>query len=140
MPRPPDIARFVYVSNATGPCDGDAIQRILQISRRNNRRLDVTGCLLFSGSFFAQVLEGRHDAVAPLVERITADSRHADVRVLAESRSGERSYGEWSMGFFHDAGLEDELRRLLHGERPDPGVVNAILARMRPDTVLGGLQ
>ena len=66
------------------------IDGLKQISRRNNRQLDVTGCLLLAGPLFAQVLEGRRDAVEPLVARIAADPRHRQVRVLVERQTSAR--------------------------------------------------
>ena len=134
------ISRFFYVSVRTDPDDLAATQHILQISRRNNRRLDVTGCLLLAGPLFAQVLEGRRDAVVPLVARIAADPRHSEVRVLLEQQTMERQYGEWSMGYFDDSGLEERLRALLTKPHSDPDAVADIMARMRPDTVLGALR
>ena len=134
------ISQFFYVSTAMQRDDSNAVQHILQISRRNNRRLDITGCLLFSGSCFGQVLEGRTDDVVPLVRRIAADSRHAQVRVLWQRDRSQREYGDWSMGYLHDLDLEDRLKALIDAPQPDPGAVAEIVARMRPDTVLGALR
>lgn len=51
------IYQLFYVGAATHPYDSNVVQSILQVSRRNNRRLDVTGCLLFSGKHFGLSLE-----------------------------------------------------------------------------------
>ena len=134
------ISQFFYVSVRSDPHDLAAVQHILQISRRNNRRLDVTGCLLLAGSQLAQVLEGRRDAVVPLVAGIAADSRHSDVRALVERQTSERQYGEWSMGHFDDSGLEGKLQSLLTGACGHPDAIADVMARMLPDTVLGALR
>lgn len=133
------VFRLFYVSAAAMPNGSDDVPSILSVSRRNNWRLDVTGCLLFSGSYFGQVLEGSKPVVEALAARIAADPRHGRVRVLSESSSSTRHYNDWSMGYLHDMSLEDELARLLTDERPDPARLIKALARMRPDTVMGAL-
>ena len=140
MNRMLPLSQFFYVSVRTTPDDMAAVQHILQISRRNNRRLDVTGCLLVAGPLFAQVIEGRREVVVPLVERIGKDPRHSLVRVLVERSTSTRQYGEWSMGYFDDESIEERLRILLDGGPGPAGDIADIMARMRPDTVLGDLR
>lgn len=132
------VCQLFYVSRAAIPFDSALVQHILQSARRNNRRLDVTGCLLYSGQRFAQVLEGRKEVVQPLAERIAADTRHRDVRILMENHRLEREYGDWSMGYLHNTGLEDSLEALLLGNG-EPSAIADVLARMKPDTVMGAL-
>ncbi len=107
------VFQIFYVSRAAVPFDNAAVQSILQISRRNNARVDVTGCLLFSGHCFAQVLEGDQATVRALSARVAGDPRHCDVRFLFEVRRDEREYADWSMGYLHDLTLEDDLETLL---------------------------
>lgn len=134
------VYQLFYVSRATAPHDSTAIQAILQAARRRNARLDVTGCLLFSGHCFAQVLEGPQPAVASLARTIAADPRHVGVRVLAESRRAEREYATWTMGYLYDLTLEDDLETLLMIPDRSPRVVADVLERMRPDPVMGALR
>ncbi len=75
------VCQLFYVSRAAKPFDSAVIQDILQIARRNNRMLDVTGCLLYSGHHFAQVLEGSSAVVIPLAQRIAHDACHVNVLV-----------------------------------------------------------
>jgi Sensors of blue-light using FAD len=134
------VFQTFYVSRATLPFDNAAVQSILQISRRNNARVDVTGCLLFSGHCFAQVLEGEQDVVRALTRRIEDDPRHVDVRFLYEVRREEREYVDWSMGYLHDLTLEDDLEMLLLIPDSSPAVVAEVMERMRPDPVMGALR
>lgn len=133
------IFQLFYVSAATEPYSNDVVQAILQVSKRNNRRQDVTGCLLFSGNHFGQVLEGSKPVVVALAARIAGDPRHERVRVLSEATSATRDYNDWAMGYLHDLSLEDELERWLGGDVPDPAQLRQTLQRMRPDTVMGAL-
>ena len=134
------VFQVFYVSRATVPFDNATVQSILQISRRNNPRVAVTGCLLFSGRCFAQVLEGDRDVVRALAERVAADPRHLDVRFLHEKRREEREYADWSMGYLHDLTLEDDLETLLLIPDSSPMVVAEVMERMRPDPVMGALR
>ena len=134
------VFQTFYVSRSTVPFDSASVQSILQTSRRNNARLDVTGCLLFSGRCFAQVLEGEEAVVRSLVDRVAKDSRHGDLRFLFEVRRGEREYGDWSMGYLHDLTLEDDIETLLMIPGSSPVVVADVMERMRPDAVMGALR
>ena len=134
------VFQTFYVSRASTPYDDAAVRAILQSSRRNNARLQVTGCLLFSGRCFAQVLEGDEAAVRALTARIASDPRHDAIRVLSESTRPEREYADWAMGFLHDLNLEDDLDTLLMIPGRSPVVVAEVLERMRPDPVMGALR
>jgi hypothetical protein len=98
-----ELYRLVYFSrNAIvgGPDVLAAeIRAILAKSQENNRRVDVTGALLFNAGCFAQVLEGSRAAVEEIFERIQQDERHGDVTLLAFDPVPSRSFENWSMGF-----------------------------------------
>jgi hypothetical protein len=134
------VCQLFYVSRAAEACHSVAIQDILQMARRNNRKLDITGCLLYSGRHFAQVLEGDERQVLPLARRIADDPRHTHLQVLMESRRADREYGEWSMGYLHDLALEDQLTALFQSQSRDPGLVAELMSRMKPDSVMGALR
>jgi Sensors of blue-light using FAD len=134
------VFQTFYVSRATNPLDSAAIQALLQSSRRSNEGLQITGCLLFSGGCFAQVLEGERAAVETLARRIAADRRHNDVRVLSQGRRAEREYRGWTMGYLHDVSLEDDLETLLMIPKRSRVVVADVMERMRPDPVMGALR
>jgi hypothetical protein len=131
------IFQIFYVSRATSVFDIPTVQSILQISRRNNSRRDVTGCLLFSGRHFAQVLEGEASIVQELAARIAADPRHGGIRFLNEASRAAREYGDWSMGYLHDLNLEDDLETLLLIPNRSPVVVADVMERMCPEPVMG---
>ena len=141
--RPPAMSavfQLFYVSRVTAALDNAQVQSILHASRRHNARLDVTGCLLFSGHCFAQVLEGAEPVVSALARRIAADPRHVGVRVLSRTRRDERHYADWSMGYLYDLNLEDDLETLLMIPDRSPIVTADVMERMRPDPVMGALR
>lgn len=132
------LRQLFYVSTARETLARADIGDILAQSRLNNGRRDVTGCLLYAGGAFAQVLEGEPETIADLTARIALDPRHTGVRVIVDRNVATRSYATWSMGFVHALGLEDDLRALLQATTP-PGDAEAVMRRIRPDTVMGSL-
>ena len=69
------LRQVFYVSRATGSLGDAEVRSILRVSQRNNRKLDLTGCLMFTGQHFGQTLEGDADAVESLLVRIGQDPR-----------------------------------------------------------------
>jgi hypothetical protein len=71
----------------------------LSASRRNNRRVDVTGLLIVGGRRFLQVLEGPQEAVQQTLGRIAEDPRHFAIVELSNRAITTRSFSRWAMGF-----------------------------------------
>lgn len=115
---------------------------ILEISRENNRRAEITGALMFNAGCFAQVLEGPHHAIPATFERIQCDERHSNVTVLLFEPLDARVFSNWAMAYVgtqaaaeqrfghlgHDSGFEFDtldgneifnvLRANLHDAEP----------------------
>ena len=111
--------RILYISTARDPLSDKQIDAILATSRRNNRRADVTGCLVIGGRRFLQVLEGPQEAVEQTFARISTDQRHSAIVKLNDKSIDDRSFGNWAMGFERggeaaaDASLTDQVFALL---------------------------
>jgi len=103
------LTRHVYVSALADNLTDIDVQVILGASQIKNRRLDLTGLLVQGGRHFAQVLEGRSEAVAALVLRMRRDPRHHDVRTLLEEPIQTRQCARWAMGMRR----RDDLAGLL---------------------------
>lgn len=119
MSSPDDLCSLVYFSRAAVPMDGAGLQQLLETSRRNNLRLNITGLLIYSADTFAQYLEGPREAVESLFATIRRDPRHRDVRLLTQGPIEERAFPDWSMTF-REIGA-DVLARL-------PGEVDRVSA------------
>lgn len=89
----------LYTSDALIEFDGAQLDELLTQSREANRRAAITGVLLYRADRFVQVLEGPKDAVDATLDRITRDTRHANVRVLIDEPLAARQFADWSMGF-----------------------------------------
>lgn len=97
-----DLYTLAYFSRNLVADDGKLaveLDHILEVSRRHNADNDITGALLISDGWFAQVLEGPQLAVEELFEQIVRDRRHDDIRVLYLREIDKRSFGSWSMAF-----------------------------------------
>ena len=96
-----DLYRLVYASKnlLQGSDVASEVLQILEVSQRNNAKVDVTGALLFNKGAFAQVLEGPRHKVESTFERIQQDPRHGEVTVLQCSPVDERGFPSWSMAF-----------------------------------------
>lgn len=93
------LVSLVYVSTETHPMTDAELLQILSISREKNKRLGITGMLLYRDGFFIQVLEGEKETVDALFAKISDDSRHTRVIKVMEAPINRRSFSKWSMGF-----------------------------------------
>lgn len=113
-----NLFRLAYISknNFTGPLEEqkENVQSILDVAQRNNKKVDVTGALLWSGDYFCQVLEGENEALEDLFETIQMDSRHNEITVLHFEPIDRRSFSEWAMAM---AGNELTMRFDIKGIR-----------------------
>ena len=107
------------------PADGlqeSEVMEILRQSQVRNYELQISGLLLYDGGHFLQLLEGPHDAVLKLFERIAADPRHHHVDVVHESPIVAPLMATWAMAYCSPQA--DQLRT------PDDSfVLDAELAR-----------
>ena len=87
----------IYISRPIRPLDPFELLGILEVSRRNNERVDVTGVLFCNAQRFLQVLEGPEESVEATFQRIRSDARHDDVRVLWSGMVEERQFPGWYM-------------------------------------------
>lgn len=95
---PDGFRRLIYVSAATASADQrrDHVD-ILRQSRSNNGLNGISGLLWTDGSGYLQLLEGAPDAVSNTFDRIAADPRHSDVRIVSDRIEPERAFGDWTM-------------------------------------------
>ena len=92
---------LLYLSH-NGIADGMANQEVHAISHKSvisNKRKDITGVLIFTGTHFCQFLEGPDDAVSSLTDKIRLDPRHSDIWVVHQEAVTVRRFAGWSMGY-----------------------------------------
>lgn len=94
-----ELKQLAYVSNATKPMDEAALLALLEESRQNNARDNITGFLMHCDGNFFQVIEGSEQAIEDLFQRLMRDIRHHRVTCILRRDISERMFAEWSMAF-----------------------------------------
>jgi hypothetical protein len=80
---------------------------IFRHARSNNKAAGITGALLITDHYFAQVLEGPQPAVEDLYRHISADTRHEKLTLLETGTVARRVFPGWSMAQVSAAGHAD---------------------------------
>ena len=127
----------LYVSSATQPFSKAELVDLLELSRLNNKKLGLTGMLLYKDGNFMQVLEGEESVIQPLMNSIERDPRHRGILRLLKGETEHRQFPDWAMGFrdlssMDVAGLEgysEFLNTPLTGAEfaADPGKAQRLL-------------
>lgn len=91
------------------------LKSILESCSRNNPPNGISGALLFSQKYFAQILEGDRKAVTATFNRIAKDPRHTDIVILKAAPIDERTFSNWAMTF---AGQSDAVDKLYNKYSP----------------------
>lgn len=102
---------ILYVSRRLAtPSD---IAAIVQVSRSRNASLDVSGALVASREWFAQILEGPGDSIDALMASISCDQRHSDLDILVYEDIEERRFRDWSLAYNGSSLFVDGLIEVL---------------------------
>ena len=104
------LYRYMYLSSQTRPLSPEAMQAVLEVSRRNNLADGLTGLLLAHEGRFFQVIEGPRDAVYACLHRIRHDDRHDGIMRLDSGPVAERAFPLWRMGYAVPDDLAPEHR------------------------------
>ncbi|MBF9237369.1 BLUF domain-containing protein [Hymenobacter sp. BT683] len=118
------LYQLIYQSQALVPFEQPELLALLHQARDFNRVHHITGVLLYTpDGRFMQVLEGEQSVVRDLYfNRIVADPRHYNCRVIADGPCLQRSFADWTMGFRIATAVD--LRNLLCNVPPDvPGLL-----------------
>ena len=95
------LVSLLYVSRSTGLPGAvkDNVKAIVATARARNPGLGLTGALLFTGEYFAQVLEGTAATVDQMMAIVARDHRHDRVMVVAREPIVGRRFNKWSMAY-----------------------------------------
>jgi len=93
---------LVYISClSVEPGDRSGVLDDIQaVSIARNTQLDITGLLISTTDFFAQLLEGPGPGVEAVMASILADPRHHDVRIIRRSEVDAPRFPQWRMARF----------------------------------------
>ena len=93
------LIQLVYTSTAIQPMPKSKLYKILVDSRVSNKLADVTGLLVYVDGTFLQVLEGEQEMVSNLLDKISKDPRHTDVKVVYKTGVERRTFNDWQMAY-----------------------------------------
>jgi len=121
------LAWVIYISKSRISSESaiEKIETLVQRAQARNMLLGITGSLIYTGSMFAQVLEGPLTALEKLVRVIQADPRH-DVLFVTEPKKivAVRRFKNWSLALgpfdlcFGQLGALSRRRRRCPGTEP----------------------
>lgn len=94
-----DLFQIVYTSTAVEHFGKPELVEMLKGSVQRNKRVGITGLLLFRDSCFMQVLEGEEQPVKALFDKISHDRRHRNVIPLLQEHINERCFPNSAMAF-----------------------------------------
>jgi hypothetical protein len=97
------MKQLVYISKATVPFTADGLKELTTKASSNNKKLNITGCMLYASGYFLQLLEGNNAAVDILYSKIKQDERHKGSRILIENEldNDKGLYDRWFMTSFN---------------------------------------
>ena len=95
----PQLIHLIYASAAGPELTTEKLAVLLEASRLNNQRLNLTGMLLHAEGSFFQVLEGAPEAVDALYAKVERDPRHEQVTTIIREPLPKRNFDAWTMGF-----------------------------------------
>lgn len=90
------LMQLVYTSQPFG-FDELTLTDILLVSRRLNKRDNITGSLICREDLYLQLLEGPRPAITSTYSRISRDARHTNVVVLWAGDAVDRLFPHWEM-------------------------------------------
>lgn len=114
-----ELRTLVYGSFASLDLTRSDLERLHSHAIESNRRDAITGVLLFNGTHFLQLIEGRPEAVEHLMDRIRRDRRHVAVEVEHDGASDQRFFPDWALGLVHVRGSNVAASSLTADGLPD---------------------
>jgi len=109
------LVRLLYVSQSVGPITTTVTASILEKSKGNNKKHNITGVLCQGAGLWMQVLEGERAQVNTLYARIMADRHNQNVQLLSIEEIASRRFGQWSMALVY-LSKDDPMVQMAHPE------------------------
>ncbi len=100
---------LIYTSYSLEDMKKEQLIDLLVQSREKNKKIDVTGMLVYYKRVFVQILEGRKEDIFFLFDRIGKDDRHTSIHLFYDTPIEKRSFYEWTMGFCDLNQIEADL-------------------------------
>lgn len=115
------LESLLYISESKIElCDAQGeVERILATAYAFNPQAGITGALLFTGTHFAQVIEGEEKVISELIAGISRDVRHTQVNIVVRDPIVTRRFPDWSMAYNGPSQfVSGHVTRLLNDPSP----------------------
>ena len=99
----------IYQSKAQDDFSPKDIELMLIKAKRKNKKHKITGCIVYSGNKFIQLIQGQKQEITDLYKDIKADNRHFSVITLLEKSSREKIWSDWSMAMLNFTGSSKQV-------------------------------
>ena len=112
------MERLLYISESRiENMDAASFEtEVVVAARIKNAILGLSGALLFTGTHFAQILEGPEASLDAMMHWLQADDRHENIIVIERSAIGIRRFADWQMAYFGPSQfVSRHVTRLLNG-------------------------
>jgi hypothetical protein len=104
-----DLHEILYCSVLASGQSILVIAQIVSAARVRNAQDGITGLLVFDGQRFCQHFEGPRRKVLSLLDRIQADPRHAQLRVVYDGALAQRRYGRFELGLAEIGAVGEDM-------------------------------
>lgn len=106
------LVRVVYTSEASGKFSRSELMTMVHAARNWNEKRGITSALFYRDGCIAQVLEGDHNTMRLVCNRIRRDGRHHRIIQLASEPILKRFIPNHALKFYADDGLSRNHLRL----------------------------
>lgn len=125
---------IIYISKAAKELKAKDLENIMNLSQHLNYKNSVTGCLLYTGKNFLQILEGQRSTLENLIFKIRRDRRHSELKIVSARQKEKRSFSAWGMALVNlskenlseNRILRQNLEQIFKSEKIDYGIYNFI--------------
>jgi hypothetical protein len=123
--------QLVYISKAIKSLSKSELTTLLRQANANNKKVGISGILVYKDDQFVQVLEGEETVIHELFAKISGDPRHTEISILSQGHILHPEFPDWAMGF-RDLSQDDLLG--LYGNKKSLGKsINIENFRTQPD-------
>lgn len=115
------MERLLYISESRiDHLDANSFEaEVVIASRSRNVGLGLSGALLFTGTHFAQILEGPEASLDAMMHSLQADDRHENIIVIERSAIDIRRFADWQMAYYGPSQfVSRHVTRLLNSASP----------------------